>query len=87
MIGWQADSGIETKYYANSVLSTCHSVCVIACEPGTPDTTKINRSLVSKIAIISVPKRGSWSTRSSFGKRNVRGGGCWSWKSTSLWVD
>lgn len=60
MIVWQtdSDSGTETKYYANSVLSTCHSVGVIDRESGTPDTTKIDRKLVSKIAIIFVPKQG-----------------------------
>jgi len=48
---------LETKYYANSVLSTCHSIGLINPQTGQPDTTKIDRSMVSKIAIISVPKQ------------------------------
>jgi len=47
----------ETNFYANDVLKTCHSIGVINKETGQPDTTKIDRSMVSKIAIISVPKQ------------------------------
>lgn len=45
------------RSYANSVLRACHSLGVIDKDTGTPDTTKINRSMVSKVAIISVRKQ------------------------------
>lgn len=39
------------------MLKTCHEIGLINAETGQPDTTKIDRSMVSKIAIISVPKQ------------------------------
>ncbi|WPG99917.1 Hypothetical protein R9X50_00273800 [Acrodontium crateriforme] len=48
---------VETKQYANSVLRGCIRCGVINAETGQPDTTKINRDMVNKIAIISVPKQ------------------------------
>ena len=47
----------ETQHYAKKVLSACHSVGVIDRETGHPDTTKIDKTMVNKIAIISVPKQ------------------------------
>ena len=45
----------ETHQYANSVFKSCQKAHVITAE-GLPDTSHIDSSLVSKIAIISVPK-------------------------------
>jgi hypothetical protein len=49
--------GIETHHYARSVFRSCTKVGVIDTTTGQPDTTKIDKSLVSKIGIISVPKQ------------------------------
>ena len=49
--------GTETHHYARSVFHTCTKVGVIDAATGQPDTTKIDKSLVSKIAIIPVPKQ------------------------------
>jgi hypothetical protein len=47
----------ETKQYAHSVFRTLTKIGVIDASTGRPDTTKIDKSFVSKIAIISVPKQ------------------------------
>lgn len=47
---------IETKQYADSVFRSCQNAHVITSE-GLPDTERIDRTLVSKIGIISVPKQ------------------------------
>jgi len=49
--------GTETYHYARSVFHTCTMVGVIDAATGQPDTTKIDKSLVSKIGIIFVPKQ------------------------------
>ena len=48
--------GTETHHYARSVFHTCTKVGVIDAATGQPDTTKIDKSFVSKIGIISVPR-------------------------------
>ena len=47
---------IETHQYAHSVFNSCTKAQVIG-SAGLPDTSHINAALVSKIAIISVPKQ------------------------------
>jgi hypothetical protein len=49
--------GTETHHYARSVFRSCTKVGVIDAITGQPDTTKIDKSLVSKIGIIPVPKQ------------------------------
>lgn len=49
--------GTETHHYARSVFHTCTKVGVIDAATGQPHTTKIDKSLVSKIGVISVPKQ------------------------------
>jgi hypothetical protein len=49
-------NGIETKQYANSVFGSCQKAHAIT-SGGLPDTERIDRTLVSKIGIISVPKQ------------------------------
>jgi len=46
----------ETHYYANSVFKDCQKYGIID-SAGHPDTSKINRSMVNRIGIISVPKQ------------------------------
>ena len=46
----------ETSQYADSVFSSCQKAHVIGAT-GLPDTARIDASLVSKIAVISVPKQ------------------------------
>lgn len=49
--------GSETRQYANSIFRPLTKLGVIDASTGRPDTTKIDQSFVSKIAIISVPKQ------------------------------
>jgi hypothetical protein len=49
--------GTETHHYARSVFRSCTKVGVIDAITGQPDTTKIDKSLVSKIGVIPVPKQ------------------------------
>lgn len=53
----ESDMLTDTRYYAKSVLRACHSIGVIDKDTGNPDTTKIDRNFVNKIAVISVHKQ------------------------------
>jgi hypothetical protein len=48
--------GLETHHYACNVCRPCAKVGVVDATAGQLDTVKINKSLVSKIGIISVPE-------------------------------
>ena len=47
----------DSKHVAKRVLSSCHDAGVIDAATGRPVTTSIDRSMVSKIAIITVQKQ------------------------------
>lgn len=48
---------LDNKYYANRLLRACYNVGIINEATGRPDTTKIDRNIVNKLALISVSKQ------------------------------
>ena len=48
---------VDTKYIAKRVTSSCHGAGIINAATGQPVTSNIDRSMVSKMATIAVPKQ------------------------------